>query len=65
MTYNGETKMDLYEVKGKSLHTYSEVRGVPLLFILFTLYTTFKLHIKHRGKGKIIFRDRKSSYCKL
>jgi len=64
-TYDKAMKMDLYKVKGKLPHTYSEVRGAPLLFILFILHTMFKLHIKYRKEEKISFGDRKSSYCRL
>jgi hypothetical protein len=65
MTHDGVTKMNLHEVKGKSSHICSEVEGALLLLILFTLYTTFKSHIKYRGKGKVSFWDGKSSYCEL
>jgi len=55
-------KIDLHEVKGKSPHKYSEVRGAPLIFILIMLHTTSKSHIKHRRERKISFGDRKSRY---
>ena len=55
-THDRAMKTDLHRVKGKSPYAYSKVRGAPLLFILFTLHTTFKSNIKHRGKEKISFR---------